>query len=195
MCVSSPLPLLMLYPLASVTSASETLCVFAAGMWGGMVASSGAVTAMTDLWHEHQPTIHSICHRDSAHSPAAPSPHDPVIGCIPAGAYQTGTPVKTSTGLGLPLCRSFAVAAGGWACIEDCADLAVELQRTVSSQSKGSPKLSSSHVAGMTQFWAMMRLDSVEHIEPQPEENAECATMAQADEVVLNIDTHAFAPE
>lgn len=97
---------------------------------------------LTEIWQAKRPTIDQVMNFEIGRS----SESDGVMGTITAPTLQEGGRVSTSTGLGLPLCRSFAVAGGGWVSITDAPDY------------DGSNGLLSSAV---TQFWAVLPLDVV----------------------------------
>ena len=61
-----------------------------------------------------------------------------VIGEVSSAGARHGRPVTTSTGLGLPLCRSFALAGGGWASIEDSKALEKRFNKRRGSRGRGS---------------------------------------------------------
>lgn len=93
---------------------------------------------VTSLWYQHRPTLQSLANRNRDLDGS-------VMGVIPANSQHSGSRVTTSTGLGLPLCRSLAVASGGWVGLED-------LDSVVTGSSA---TLHSSPIAGnsFTQFW------------------------------------------
>ena len=129
------------------------------GFWSGGTKDVAHVSRMQRLWLKHRPTAVDVINCASNASNAAQATvigttiqvsdsktrdasntstvtGSEVIGEIGPSNVQRGAPVKTSTGLGLPLCRSFALAGGGWAGIVDS---------TVHAGSSGSTGTSMSH--------------------------------------------------
>lgn len=70
-----------------------------------MEAGVSYVSQMKSIWLSAQAATQSI----------QPVP-------LPGLRYHSSGPVKVTTGLGLPLCRGFAHASGGWIAIRDCQD-------------------------------------------------------------------------
>lgn len=102
-------------------------------VWKGSLASEAHCNGCTSIWYQHRPAFSALVNRtDSIGS---------VVGVIPANSQHPGSRVTTSTGLGLPLCRSLAVASGGWVGLED-------LDSSPSQTSLLTPTIS-----GFTQFW------------------------------------------
>ena len=77
--------------------------------WGGATAPPSHKEAMRGLWF-------STCPLGTSSSALPPCNGAPIVH-MPATA--AAVPVKNSTGLGLPLARSFAWRAGGWLNLED----------------------------------------------------------------------------
>ena len=90
------------------------------GAWKPVESTPQHVSRMRDLWL-------------TGKSVAAASPKDTMPRLV---SHHSG-PVKTTTGLGLPLCRAFAHAAGGWLALDD------------------------SQQDGMTHFWCVLEADAV----------------------------------
>ena len=99
---------------------------------------------------------------------------DSIVGAVSSCGIRQGKPVSTSTGLGLPLCRSFALAGGGWTGIVDSIALEREQNRAQSTRrslpfmrrfSSAVAAISHSYRApsdvGFTQFWAVMSVDLI----------------------------------
>jgi hypothetical protein len=77
-----------------------TVC--AAGAWKPVQASSSHISSMKSLW---------IASMDRAKSVD-------IVTLPELKSHRTG-PVKVTTGLGLPLCRGFAHASGGWLALDE----------------------------------------------------------------------------
>ena len=138
--------------------------------WVGLTSDSGHIQHMTHIWQQHRPSQQDIIgesvpsavtalsipvqpeHTVRTHKTSPPVRRlsstqskfgaDGTSGSISPRLGSNGRPVTTSTGLGLPLSRSFAIAGGGWAGIAEMpyvrtspvgyADAAVGMRRTSS---------------------------------------------------------------
>ena len=113
--------------------------------WMGMTASDEYVHSMQQLWERCQPPSQhkretSVTVQCTGQPTMSPREVDSLVegesGDIPPEPGCVGTPVTTSTGLGLPLCRAFALSGGGWAGMEES-------------------------LCGLTRFWAVVEVDAV----------------------------------
>lgn len=189
------------------------MCAVEVSGWSGVNGNTTEQHVQRNclIWHDNRPSTREVLRRfDASPSPTVDDTTQPpatdnnghtgfakdsecVVGSIPCSTLMKGQPVRSSTGLGLPLCRSFAVAAGGWAFVEDSvtADaqygLAPALSQSISrasvlpsrfslsSKYLGSPGLrgATTHlnsIQGFTQFWAVFPIthsDIDEKVTPQ----------------------------
>ena len=77
----------------------------------------------------------------------------------------SGSAVVVSTGLGLPLCRSFALAGGGWAGIEE----------VLCTKSPGVDVVATN--LDWTQFWAVMVVDPTDELAMPPNVDSQQAVV------------------
>ena len=167
----------MLYIFGS--SVADSYCMVgcidaAAGFWSGVSASREHIVRFQQLWQSHRPCARDVMHRLDA---VGGSGSDRVNGELEAGTHHRGTRVTTSTGLGLPLCRSFALAGGGWVSLHDDDETTFSASPALVSSSLGLGYLhdgmdtgvasvsSTNGLVGLTQFWCIIpvvRVDATE---------------------------------
>jgi hypothetical protein len=116
--------------------------VCADGFWSGLSQDEHRNTELKKIWGCNRPTANEVCQFEAPRR--GDSDASGIVGTITASTLQEGRRVSTSTGLGLPLCRSFAVAGGGWVAITDAG--AVD-----------NPMLT----PPVTQFWAVLPVEMV----------------------------------
>ena len=125
---------------------------------------------MSEIWRRNRPSLWQIRHVDERRLT-----RDCVVEIIPPGSRRLGGPVTTSTGLGLPLCRSFALAGGGWVNVEDSSTLdgpvppaLTHIQVDADGTDVEAVTLDNlmHHEGGVTQFWAVMKVERVAATDP-----------------------------
>lgn len=120
-------------------------------MWGGVTSTMAHSGFMHALWLQHHPSLSAL-----KGNGVTTFDGDNVREEMVCSAGRSFSAVSVSTGLGLPLSRSFALAGGGWAGIEDV-EKPVLSKRYSWTSDTGTASVTVQEVdPSWTQFWAVM---------------------------------------